>query len=214
MSKYSVAKLTDIGEVDDAREPFRPIRHHFGITSFGITAWTGKNAGDRIINEHAEDEEGDPEELYLVHEGHARFEIDGEAVDAPAGTFVFVPPGATRTAFAEQPGTTVVAMGATPGQPYEVFGWEVWAPLNPLYREGRYDEVAERGREIAEANPQYPGLLYNVACCESMAGRREDAIGHLRTAIERSPQLRAYAKGDSDFDPIRDDPAFKELVPG
>ena len=212
MSQYSVAQLSNIDELNDEREPFRPVRHHFGITSFGITAWTGRNVGDRIINEHAEDQEGDPEELYLVHEGRARFEIGGEQVDAPAGTFVFVPPGATRTAFAEEPGTTIVAIGGTPGKAYEVFGWEVWTPLNALYREGRYDEVVERGREIAAANPQYPGLLYNLACCETLAGRKDDAIEHLRTAIERSPQLRDYAKGDSDFDAIRDEAEFKQLV--
>jgi hypothetical protein len=79
--------LEDIGEISDGREPWRPVRHHFGITSFGINAWTGREAGDRIINEH--DEEGEDEELYFVQSGRARFELDGERVDAPAGTFVF-----------------------------------------------------------------------------------------------------------------------------
>jgi hypothetical protein len=51
-----------------------------------------------------------------------------------------------------------------------------------------------------------------VACCESLAGRPADAIEHLRLAIERSEQSRAFAAGDPDFDPIRDEPAFKELV--
>ena len=48
--------------------------------------------GDRIINEHDEAGEHDlHEELYLVHQGRARFELDGERVDAAAGTFVYVP---------------------------------------------------------------------------------------------------------------------------
>jgi hypothetical protein len=55
-------------------------------------------------------------------------------------------------------------------------------------------------------------LLYNLACCESLAGRKEDALEHLRLASERSDRVRSYAKDDSDFDPIRDEPAFKELV--
>ena len=63
-----------------------------------------------------------------------------------------------------------------------------------------------------DAHPQYPGLLYNLACCESLAGRSADAIDHLRRAIEHSEQSRAYAKDDADFDPIRDDPAFKQLT--
>src|SRR5690349_12716625 len=98
MSNYSVAQLHEIDVIDDGREPFRPVRHHLGITAFGVNAWTGRNAGDRIINEH--DEEGEDEELYIVQSGRARFEIDGESVDAPAGAFVFVRPGVTRTAFA------------------------------------------------------------------------------------------------------------------
>jgi mannose-6-phosphate isomerase-like protein (cupin superfamily) len=115
MSEYAVARLEDIDEITDGREPWRPVRHHFGITSFGINAWTGREAGDRIINEH--DEEGEDEELYFVHSGRARFELDGEHVDAPAGTFVFARPGVKRTAFAQEAGTTILAAGATPGHP-------------------------------------------------------------------------------------------------
>jgi hypothetical protein len=55
-------------------------------------------------------------------------------------------------------------------------------------------------------------LLYNVACCKSLAGRTADAIEHLRLAIESSDRFRAFAAGDSDFDPARDDPAFRALV--
>jgi hypothetical protein len=213
MTRYAMARLDEIAEIDDGREPFRPVRHHFGITSFGVNAWTGRDLGDRIINEHEEAEEDDgQEELYLVQSGRARFELDGERFDARAGTFVFVRPGVRRTAFAEEPDTTLIALGGTPGRAYEPDGWEIWAPVNPLYEAGKYAEAADRGRELAEANPEYPGLLYNVACCESLAGRTTDAIEHLRRAIERSERSRAFARGDSDFDPIRDDPAFKELV--
>src|SRR5205085_3757751 len=176
MSDYAVAHLDEIEEVDDGRCPSRRVRHHFGITSFGVNTWTAREAGDRLINEHDEDEEDGNEELYIVQRGHARFELDGERVDAPAGTFVFARPGVKRTAFAEEPGTTIVAVGGIPGKAYEPHGWELWAPLNPLYEAGRYDECAARGRELAAAHPEYPGLLYNVACCESLAGRSADAI--------------------------------------
>jgi len=65
---------------------------------------------------------------------------------------------------------------------------------------------------VIEAHPEYAGPLNNDACCESLAGRTADAIEHLRLAIERSERLRPFAAGDSDFDPIRDEPAFKELM--
>jgi tetratricopeptide (TPR) repeat protein len=211
MSGYEVARLDEIDLVTDGRCPWRPVRHHFGITSFGMNAWTGQNVGDRIINEHDEEDDGN-EELYFVHQGHARFELDGERVDAPAGTFVLARAGAKRTAFAEEPGTTILAVGGVPGQAYQPHGWEVWAPLRPLYEAGDYERVIERGRELIEANPQYATPLYNLACCEALAGRATDAIEHLRQAIDKFEQFRDYAKGDSDFDPIREEPAFKELV--
>ena len=136
MTSYAVARLDEIDEVNDGRCRFRPVRHHFGITSFGVTAWTARDAGDRIINEHDESEPDSAEELYLVVRGRAVFELDGDRVAAPAGTLVFAPPGVKRTAFAEEPETTVIALGGTPGKAYEPDGWELWAPLNPLYEAG------------------------------------------------------------------------------
>jgi hypothetical protein len=212
MSGFEIARLDEIEEMTDGREPWRPVRHHFGITSFGITAWTGREKGERILNEHDETYDRS-EELYLVTEGRAVFELDGERRDAPAGTFVFVQPGVKRTAFAEEPGTTIVAVGGTPGKAYEVRGWEAWAPLEPLYQAGEYAAVVDRGRETIEA-AGYAMPLYNLACCESLADRTEDAIAHLREALARSEELRELAKDDTDLDPIRDEPAFKALIHG
>jgi hypothetical protein len=227
LSGYAVADLDDIEEANDGRSPWRPVRHHFGIASFGVTTWTGRNVGDRIINEDDELErepghlradklEDDANEiLYLVHRGRARFELDGEEVEAPAGTFVFVPAGVKRTAFAEEAGTTIVAVGGVPGKAYVPVGWEVWRPLHPLYEAGEYAQVIDRGRERIEATA-YPEPLYNLACCESLTGRTSDAIEHLRRALEGTEtyreRLRDLAASDSDFDPIRDEPAFQELM--
>jgi tetratricopeptide (TPR) repeat protein len=211
MSEYAVARLDEIEEVTDGREPWRPVRRHFGITSFGVNTWSGRNAGDRIINEH--DEAGEDEELYLVHSGRATFELDGERVDAPAGTFVFAAPGVKRTAFAEEPDTTIVAVGGTPGKAYEDSGWDLWGPAaGRLYQEGQYAEAADRARPVVEAHPEYPLLAYNLACCESLAGRTSDAIEHLRLALDGSELARELVARDSDFDPIREEPAFKELL--
>jgi tetratricopeptide (TPR) repeat protein len=208
---YAVARLDEIDEVTDGRCPLRPVRHHLGITAFGVNAWTAREAGDRVINEHDEDEPHGHEELYFVTTGHARFEIDGESVDAPEGTFVFVPPAPKRTAFAEEAGTTIIAIGASSDRPYTAYGWEVWVPLQPLFKEGRYDEVIEQARAIVDKHP-YPNVLYNLACAESLAGRTEDAFGHLRQVIELSPQSREYARDDSDFAALREDPRFAELM--
>ena len=210
---YKVSSLDDLDYWGYKETQTGRVRHELGITAFGVNSWLGPNVGDRVIPEHAEDQEGDQDELYVVVRGRARFEVGGDTVDAPQGALVYVPAGPTvRTAFAEEPGTTIVSVGGTPGKPYDPVGWELWAPLRPLYEAGDYDAVVERGRALVEANPQYALLFYNLACCESLAGRTTDALEHLRRAAEMSEQLRDYAKGDSDFDAIREDTAFKEVV--
>src|SRR2546423_7823503 len=156
MSRYAVVHVDDIPEQDDGRVPMRSVRHHLGITGFGVNAWTARNAGDRMIPEHQEanetEEESDrDEELYLVVRGRAVFELDGERHDAPAGTLVFVRPRVNRTAFAVQPATVIVAVGGTPGKPYDAIGWELWYPLRRPDGTGGHSEVGGRGREVVAA---------------------------------------------------------------
>ena len=147
MGGYAVAHLDEIEELDDGRSPLRPVRHHLGITAFGVNAWTARKAGDRIINEHDESDEDSDEELYLVLRGSATFELDGDKVAAPVGTFVFARPGLKRTAIADEAGTTIIALGGTPGKAYEPDGWELWGTIRPLYEAGAYAEAADRGRD-------------------------------------------------------------------
>jgi tetratricopeptide (TPR) repeat protein len=211
MARWAVAHLDEIDQLVDGRCLYRPVRLHFGISSFGATAWTGRAAGDVIVDEH---DEGDPtadQELFLVLRGHAVFEVEEGRVDTPAGTFVFAPPRTKRRAFAAQPGTTILLIEGSPGKAYDARGWELWAPLVPLYEAGEYAEVADRLRGLVEAHPQYPMLFYNLACCESRSGRPADALDHLRLAIEMSEEFRADAKRDPDLDAIRDLPGFDQV---
>src|SRR4051812_26049093 len=208
---YAVAPLDELDEIAYENCTLRPVRHHLGIRAFGVNAWTPREAGDRLIPEHDEDDDGN-EELYVVVRGRAVFELDGERRDAPAGTLVFVRPGVKRTAFAEEDGTAILAVGATPGKAYVGGGWELWAKLRPRYEAGEYEAIVDSARELAEDYPEDPTLTYNAACLEALTGRTADALEHLRRAIERAEQFRDFAKGDSDLDAIRGEPAFKVLV--
>jgi Cupin domain len=211
MATYAIAQLDDIGSSQDGAYRYQPVRHHFGIESFGVTAWVGTAAGDPIINDYDEDSQP-AEELFLVVSGRATFELDGQQVDAAPGTLVFTQPGTPRTAVAAEPATTILVFDGTPGKVYDATGWEVWAPLRPLYDAGEHTQLSERLRETIAANPQYPMLAYNLACSESLSGHTTEAIEHLRRAIEGSEKHRADARSDSDFDPIRDEPSFKALI--
>ena len=86
--------------------------------------------------------------------------------------------------------------------------------MRPLYEAGRYEEAADLGRELVAARPDQAYLFYNTACCESLAGRTADAVEHLRRAIDLWEGCREMAEADSDFDPIRDEPAFRYLISG
>jgi hypothetical protein len=212
MATFSVAHLEDIAEVNGTT-PFRPVRQHFGIMTFGVNAMTARADGDRLIGEHEENEPESGEELYVVISGHAWFEINGETQDAPTGTFVHVPPGLKRTAFAHSGGTTVLAVGGGPkGQAYRPSGWELFAPLFPLFESGEYELGADRAQALLVGDPPYSGVYYNTACFESLAGRIDDALAHLRRAVELLPALAELAREDEDFEPLRERPEFAKII--
>ena len=80
-------------------------------------------------------------------------------------------------------GRRSVLIEGTPGKGYEPRGWELWAPLAPMYGAARYAEVADALRAAVKAHPQYGLLFYNLACCESLTGKPTEALVHLRRAI-------------------------------
>jgi hypothetical protein len=121
------ARIDDVpGERWGEGLEWRPVRHHLGIGAFGAGTWHG-TAGAELIEEHTElDENTDGhEELYLVVSGHATFTVASETIDAPAGTLVAITdPALRRRAVAAADGTTILAVGAPRGRPYEVSPWE------------------------------------------------------------------------------------------
>jgi hypothetical protein len=111
---YWVKRLDEIPLVpeDEAVDPvWYPLQHHFGLTAFGANVYVAREAGDGLIGDH--DEAGsEQEELYLVVAGAARFTLGEEELSARAVSVVAIPdPSVRRKAVAEEPGTTVVAVG-------------------------------------------------------------------------------------------------------
>ena len=185
---------------------WKPVRKTLGVTAFGINAYTAANAGDEVVEEHTEEQLGH-EEIYVVLNGHATFTVDGEEVDAPAGTLVYLDdPAQKRHAVAKEEGTTVLAIGGVPGK-HETSAWEYWFPTLPLIRAGDYD-TARRMLEEALQEKEGPVMHYQLACLEALAGNRERALAELAVAIEGGERFRTYAASDEDFASIRDDPRF------
>ena len=185
---------------------WKPVRKALGVTAFGINAYTAANAGDEVVEEHTEQQLGH-EEIYVVVAGHATFTVDGEEVDAPAGTLVYLDDVAERRqAVAKEPNTTVLAIGGVPGT-HDVSAWEYFFPALPAMREGDYD-AARRILEEGLAQKDAPVLHYQLACVEALAGNHERALDELTIATDGSARLRQHAKTDEDLVSIRDDPRF------
>src|SRR5690242_18934140 len=174
--KQQVARLDDI----ERRGRSIPVREHFGIHAFGANAYTPREDGT-LINDHDESGSGQ-EELYIVLDGNATFEVDGETVDAPAGTFVFVRPEARRKATGEG---TILALGGTRGEAYQAIDWgEAW-PFHTksmtAYGEQRYADALEAVLGDLEHSPDNSGFHYNYACVLTRTGETGDqTFGHLR----------------------------------
>jgi hypothetical protein len=206
--KWRVARLDEI----ERRGRDLPVREHLGIQAFGVNAFTAGEDGT-LIGEHDEAGSGQ-EELYLVLDGSAIFELDGETVEAPAGTLVFVRPEARRKATGEG---TILALGGTPGEPYQAIDWgEAWSFHHAsmvAYREQRYADAVEAVSGGLERMPDHAGLHYNYACFATLAGDAGDeTFGHLRRSVELFPRFREQARMDDDFAAVRDDARFEEAL--
>lgn len=203
MSGWQVASLAEIESLPGPGSlRWTPLRRHFGITAFGVNAYTAAEAGQDVVEEHTEERLGH-EELYVVVSGRATFVLDGEEVDVPAGSAVFLDdPGVKRHARAAEPATTVLAVGGKPGQ-HEVSAWEYFFAAYAYANEGDVD----RGRRELEAGlaerPDHPALHYHVACLEARSGRVDEARRALDRALELDPKLAEWAAADDDLAPLR-----------
>jgi hypothetical protein len=205
---WHVARLDDI----ERRGRDIPVREHLGIHAFGINAFTPSEEGT-LVSEHDEAGSGQ-EELYIVLDGKATFEIDGETVDAPPGSLVYVGPEARRKATGDG---TVLVVGATPGEAYQGVDWgDAWpfhSKSMTAYGEQRYADAHEAVRGALEHMPDHAGLNYNYACFATLAGdTSDDTFAHLRRSVELRPQFREDARRDDDFAAVRDDPRFEQAL--
>jgi len=196
---WEVARL---GELRSVPGPgtlrWTPLRRHFGVTAFGVNAYTASEAGQDVVEEHTEETLGH-EELYVVVAGSATFVLDGEEVPLPTGGAVFLrDPRVRRYARADEPGTTVLAVGGQPGA-HEVSAWEYVFTAYAHADAGDVERgLAELDAGLAE-RPEHPPLLYHRACLLARDGRLDEARRALERALELNPALRERAAQDEDL---------------
>ena len=156
MSGYRVVNLDDVEALPGPGTlTWRPVRRTLGLKAFGTNAYTADEAGVDVVEPHTED---DHEEVYLVYRGAARFTLDGETFDAPAGTYVFIEdPKVHRHAVALEPGTTIMSFGGPPT--FEPSEWEgrflAWGRARAAARRGDREATLEGLREVARLDPDH-----------------------------------------------------------
>ena len=187
---------------------WRPVRRRFGIQAFGANAYTPSSADSQIIEEHTESVL-EHEEIYLVLRGRVRFTVDGDEHELRQGQLIFVrDPALERSAVALGEDAAVLAIGGKPGEAYEISAWETMFFAAPLIEQGRYDEAIALHQEALFDRPEQAAILYNLACVEALAGKRDEALTHLKRSVELESKYLESAAKDADFVSIRDDPDF------
>ena len=209
-ASFRTARLDELERVPLEDGWWRPIRRHLRVSAFGINAYTATAAGDPLIEEHDEKSPGagGHEELYLVQRGSARFEVDGESLDAPEGTMVLVEPGVVRSAVATAADTSVIVIGGRPGAGLPPSPFEYWYAAIPASDAGEHERAYEIVAEGLEHHPDHGTLHYVLGCAAAQAGRRAEALEHLRIGFANDPRTRAWAETDSDLQELREDPEF------
>ncbi len=205
MTSYRVLSVGELDRIPVSHGlEWRPIRRRLGIRAFGMNAYTAEKVGDCVVEEHKEG--SGHEEVYVVLEGLARFTVDGDEFDAPAGTLVYLPnPDVLRSAVSQEGGTTVLAVGGWPDKAFEPSGWEWTFEASPLADAGRYDEAIAIMKDGMEQLGESGAGWYHIARFEAKAGRTEDAATHLAKALELRPDVRDFAEKDEDLAPLLED---------
>jgi hypothetical protein len=184
---------------------WQPVRKPLGITAFGINAYTAGSAGDEVVEDHTELVD---EEVYIVIRGHATFTVDGEEIDAPWGTIVFLDDlDQRRHAIAKEAGTTVLAIGGRPGV-HPISSWEYIFPSLPARNVQDWGTARTILEEAVAERPDIPAIRYHLACVEARAGNADRALELLSGACEERPGYAEAAAKEEDFASIRDDSRF------
>jgi AraC-like ligand binding domain len=179
---------------------WHPIRPLLGVRAIGVSAYSAREAGETVVEPHDEASDGrGHEELYVVMTGGARFTLDGEELDARPGTLVLVRPGTHREAVATEPDTLVLAVGGPPT--FDPAGSE-WLELARPH----FESDPERGAGLLDRGieevPESAAIPFGRALLAASHGRGEEAVEHLRLAIERDGRLRAEAERERVLAPL------------
>jgi len=126
MARWTVSRIADVPRISDgdADDPvWYPLQHALGIDTFGVNLFVASRADQTLVEEHDE-RASTQQELYVVLEGKAVFDLDGQQAQLDRGAAVAVTdPTVRRSARAVISGTALLIVGAS-GEPFK----STWNP--------------------------------------------------------------------------------------
>lgn len=191
------------------------LREDLDVGAFGVSAVFQRKAGEALVASHHEASPGGDrhEELYVVVQGGATFTVDGQEVEAPQGTAIFVrDPELMRSALATADDTIVVAVGGPRDHAYRLTPAASQEGFWDAYEAEDYAAALESVNRALETYPGNAHLLYNVACMQALLGEDDAALTALAESVAKWEKYKDQARKDDDFVSLREDPRFKELV--
>ena len=199
MSGWRAIALDDVEAVPwrDTGLVWRPVRGAIGARIAGMAAYTAERAGQDVVEAHAEEPDGrGHEEVYVVLRGRATFTLDGQTLDAPAGTFVRVDPHVHRHAVAAEPQTAVLALGGDPV--FEPAGGE-WIDRARRFFRTDPARAAAILDELEAFRPDSAALRLGRAMLAHAQGDADSARRLLRDALEIEPRILEWEGEDPEL---------------
>jgi hypothetical protein len=204
-------KALELDEVERRPWPgtelaWHPLREALGARIIGMSAFTAERAGQEVVEGHKETEGGrGHEEVYVVLRGRASFELDGQELDAPAGTFVLVSdPSVYRRAVAAEPDTAVLALGGPPTFQPSASEWIERARPHLRSDPARARRILD---ELRAARPDSVGVRIGDALFAVAQGNLAVAREELAAVLAEEPSLRVALAQDPDLAPLLEGPS-------
>jgi len=115
MADYTAKKIDEMEAI--MQGGFKRARAELGVESFGMQV-IDMPPNFENYPEHDHSERGE-EEVYVVLRGSAEMDVGGERISIDPNTIVRVGGDAKRKIIPGDQGVRLLALGGTPGQPYE-----------------------------------------------------------------------------------------------
>jgi hypothetical protein len=118
MARWISSPIVDLPVVPDGGENdpvWYPLQHVLGIDTFGVNVFVARH-DDQLLVEAHDERDSEQQEIYVLLDGSAVFDLDGEEARLERGDVLSVTdPAVRRSGKALAAGTVLLVVGASDG---------------------------------------------------------------------------------------------------